>query len=143
MLKNKTRGNQRFPWSRKFNKFSRKSEAGLVVILIIIIVLFFFGWLVNVSQRECKTNRDCGSEAYCGSDFACHQYPAIQKKVVEYNLFWPAIIIGFAIVAAAWIFRQPRQETKVIEKIEVKEPKEVEDISRPYYKSDDSNIRTP
>ena len=122
---------------------NKKSETGLLIILIIIIVLFFFGWLINVSQRECKTNRDCGSESYCGSDFSCHQYPAIQKTVVEYNFFWPALIIGFAIVAAAWIFRQPRQETKfVVEKVEVKEPKEVEDISEPYYKSD-SNIRTP
>ncbi|MBI4143441.1 hypothetical protein HY487_01000 [Candidatus Woesearchaeota archaeon] len=121
---------------------NKKSEMGLLIILIIIIVLFFFGWLINVSQRECKTNKDCGSEAYCGSDFSCHQYPAIQKTVVQYNLFWPAIIIGLAIVAAAWIFRQPRQETVAVEKTVVKEPKEVEDISEPYYKSD-SNIRTP
>lgn len=125
---------------------NKKSEAGLVIILIIIIVLFFFGWLINVSQRECKTNRDCGTEAYCGSDFSCHQYPAIQKTVVEYNLFWPAIIIGFAIVVAAWIFRQPRQEarqeTGVFAEKPAKEPNEVEDISEPYYKSD-SNVRTP
>lgn len=122
--------------------FGRKGEVGLIIILIIIIVLFFFGWLINVSQRECKTNRDCGTEAYCGSDFSCHQYPAIQKTVIEYNFFWPAVIIALAIVAAAWIFRQPRQETAVVEKAEVKEPKEVSDISEPYYKSD-SDIRTP
>ena len=121
---------------------NKKSETGLVIILIIIIVLFFFGWLINVSQRECRTNKECGTEAYCGSDFSCHSYPAIQKTVVEYNFFWPALILGFAIVVAAWIFKQPRQETNVIEKIEVKEPKEVEDISEQYYKSD-SNIRTP
>ena len=121
----------------------RKSEAGLVAILIIVIALFFFGWLINVSQRECKTNRECGSEAYCGSDFACHTYPNIQKTVVQYNLFWPAVIIGIAIVLAAWIFRQSRQETKIIEqKTEIKEPKEVKDISEPYYKSG-SNVRTP
>ncbi|MBI2660274.1 hypothetical protein HYX07_03880 [Candidatus Woesearchaeota archaeon] len=77
-----------------------------------------------------------------GSDFSCHQYPAIQKTVVEYNFFWPALIIGFAIIVAAWIFKSPRQETRVIEKIEVKEPKEANDISEPYYKSN-SNIRTP
>ena len=120
----------------------KKSEAGLVAVLIIIIVFFFFGWLINIGQRECRTNRDCGSESYCGSDFSCHQYPTIQKTVMQYNLFWPALIISLAIVAAAWVFRQPRQETKVIEKIEIKEPKEVEDISEPYYKSD-SNIRVP
>lgn len=121
--------------------FDKKGDAALVIVLIIIIVLFFFGWLINVSQRECKTNRECGSEAYCGSDFSCHQYPAIQKTVVQYNLFWPAVIIGLAIVAAAWIFKQPRQETVVVEKVEIKEPKEAES-TEPYYKSD-SNIRTP
>ena len=122
---------------------NKKSEAGLVIILIIVIVLFFFGWIINVSQRECKTNRDCGSESYCGSDFSCHQYPNIQKTVVQYSLFWPAVIIAIAIVLAAFIFRSPKPETKIIEKtIEVKVPEEVEDISEPYYKND-SNIRTP
>lgn len=123
--------------------FNRKGETALVIVLIIVIVLFFFGWLINVSQRECRTNRDCGTEAYCGSDFSCHQYPAIQKTVVEYNLFWPAVIIGLAIVAAAWVFKrqESRQETVVVEKVEVKEPKEIES-AEPYYKSD-SNIRTP
>lgn len=121
--------------------FNRRAETGLVIILVIIVVLFFFGWLINMSQRECKTNRDCSSESYCGSDFACHQYPAIQKTVIEYNFFWPAVILGIAIVAAVWIFKQPRQEV-VVEKVEVKEPEEVSDLSEPYYKSD-SNIRTP
>ena len=119
----------------------KKSEAGLVAILIIVIALFFMGWLINVSQRECKTNRDCGSEAYCGSDFACHTYPNIQKTVVQYNLFWPAAILGLAIVIAVWIFKQPRQETKVFSET-LKEHKEIKDISEPYYKSD-SNVRTP
>ena len=122
--------------------FNRKGDAALVIILIIIIVLFFFGWLINVSQRECKTNRDCGTEAYCGSDFSCHSFPIVQKTVVEYNLFWPAVIIGLAVVAAAWIFRQPKQETNIVVEKIVKEPKEASDISEPYYKSD-NNIRTP
>ena len=116
---------------------------GLVVILILVIVVFFFGWLINVSQRECKSNRDCDSEAYCGSDFSCHTYPNIQKTVVQYNLLWPAVIIGIAIVLAALIFRESRKDIKVIEqKVEVKEPEEVSDVSKPYYKSD-SNVRTP
>lgn len=123
--------------------FYRKSEAGLVIILLIVIVLFFFGWLVNVSQRECKSNKDCSSESYCGSDFSCHKYPTIQKTVIQYNLFWPAVIIGLAIIVSTWIFKQPRQDAKiVVENVEAKEPNEVEDISQPYYKSDDSNIRT-
>jgi len=121
--------------------FNKKAEAGLVAILVIIIVFLFFGWLINVSQRECRTNKDCSSESYCGSDFSCHQYPSIQKTVVQYSLLWPAVIIGMAIVAAAFIFRQPKQETRaVVEK--VREPEEVTDISEPYYKSD-SNIKVP
>jgi len=125
-----------------------------VIILVLIIVLFFFGWLINVGQRECRTNRDCGSESYCGSDFSCHQYPTIQKTVVQYSLIMPSIIVGIAIVIAAMIFKyailakkaknsEPVvQETKT-DKIEsLKEPEEVGDITEPYYKSD-SNVRTP
>lgn len=123
--------------------FYKRGEAVLLAILIIIIVLFFFGWLINLSQRECKTNKECGTESYCGSDFACHSYPNVQKTVVQYNLFLPAFILGLAIVFAAWLFRQPSQVTKVIEqKAEAKEPEEVADISEPYYKSN-GNIRTP
>jgi|GEM_PF-5488821 hypothetical protein len=123
--------------------FNRKGEMGLLIILVIIIVLFFFGWLINVSQRECRTNRDCGSESYCGSDFSCHQYPTIQKTVVQYDLAPAAVIIGLALIFAAIIFRkQPNHETVHVEKAEIKEPREVDDISEPYYKSD-SNIRTP
>ncbi|MBI3034790.1 hypothetical protein HYY71_00560 [Candidatus Woesearchaeota archaeon] len=122
----------------------KKSEVGIVIILIIVIVLFFFGWLINFSQRECRTNRDCNSESYCGSDFACHSYPNIQKTVVQYNFFWPAVIIGIAIVAAAWIFRKWRgkwDKIQFVEKI-VKVPEEAEAISEPYYKSN-GNLRTP
>ena len=123
----------------------KKSEAA-ITLLIIIVIIFFLGWLINIGQRECKSNRDCGSESYCGSDFSCHSYPTIQKTVFQYNLFWPAVIIGLAIVIAAWIFRGgelrfgEEQKQAVEPKVEVKEP--VEDISEPYYKSD-SNVRTP
>ena len=126
----------------------KKSEAVLVIILVLIIVLFFFGWLINIGQRECKTNKDCGSELYCGSDFACHQYPNIQKTVVQYNLFWPTVIIGIAIVIAAIIFRgvklrreEPKQVVEEHIHIE-KAPEEVENISEPYYKSE-GNARMP
>src|SRR3989344_1745713 len=83
----------------------KKSEAGLVALLLIVAIVFFFGWLINVSQRECKSNSDCNSESYCGSDFSCHTYPTIQKTVVQYNLFWPAVVIGIAIVITALMFR--------------------------------------
>ncbi|MBS3101212.1 hypothetical protein J4204_03695 [Candidatus Woesearchaeota archaeon] len=125
---------------------SKKAEAGLVIILVVIIVLFFFGWLINIGQRECKSNKDCGSEAYCGSDFACHTYPTIQKTVVQYNLFWPALIIGIAIVIAAVMPRlnsKAKEPERFVEKIFVKEPEEVEEIAEPYYKSKNNNARTP
>jgi len=128
----------------------KKSEAA-TTLLIIIVIVFFLGWLINVGQRECKSNRDCGSESYCGSDFSCHSYPTIQKTVVKYNLFWPAVIIGVAIIIAAIIYRQyipiPKEEKKRIVEEEVPkktetQEQEVENISEPYYKSD-SNARTP
>src|SRR3989338_7453271 len=78
-------------------KSSRRSEAA-TTILIVIIVVFFIGWLVNIGQRECRTNKDCGSESYCGSDFACHKYPTIQKTIVQYNLLAPSKIIATAII---------------------------------------------
>ena len=110
--------------------FYKKSETGLVVILILVIVVFFFGWLINISQRECKSNRDCGSEAYCGSDFSCHPFPTIQKTVVQYNLVTPSIIIGIAIIIATVIFNW--------KKIRAKESEEVVEE----YKSN-TNLRTP
>ena len=124
----------------------KKSEAA-TTLLIIVVILFFLGWLVNISQRECKSNRDCSSETYCGSDFACHSYPTIQKTIFQYNLFWPAVIIGIAIVIAAWIFKggelkiREKKGQPVEQKVEEKEPKETED-SQPYYTSN-SNVRVP
>lgn len=141
--------------------FHKKSEAGLTIIIVVIIVVLFLGWIVNITQRECRTNKDCGAESYCGSDFACHSYPTIQKTIVQYNFLIPSIIIGIAIVIAAMIFRQgKRQEepkpehvsvsTKATEEIK---PEEIE-VSEPYYESKDkayyksdnavnSNIKTP
>ena len=135
----------------KARKLLRKSEAGLTVIMVIVIVLFFLGWLINLSQRECKSNKDCGSESYCGSDFSCHTYPSIQKTVVQYNLFWPAVIIGISIIIAAWIFKNVEIRHKEEPKQAVQEdennivaaiPEEVEEVKEPYYKSD-SNLKVP
>ncbi len=128
----------------------KKSEAGLVALLIIIAVVFFFGWIINVSQRECKRNSDCNSESYCGSDFSCHTYPTIQKTVVQYNLFWPAVVIGLAIVITALIFNLDKLKQKeaaeglkeTAAKAAIEKPQEVEEIAEPYYKSE-NNVKTP
>ena len=128
-------------------RLSKKSEAGLVIVLILVILVFFFGWLVNVNQRECRSNKDCGNEAYCGSDFSCHTYPTIQKTVVQYNFLIPSIIIGIAIIIGAIIFKWNAQSHRE-DRIEApannakETPEEVKDISGPYYHSD-SKIRTP
>ena len=128
---------------------NKKSDIGIGVIFLIVVLVLFFGWLINVNQRECRTNKDCGSESYCGSDFSCHEYPNIQKTVVQYNFLVPSIIIGLAIIIGALIFRWnqlfPKEEKKVIieQKTETTQiPEEVEDISEPYYKSD-SKVRAP
>src|SRR3990167_1659528 len=92
----------------------KKAEIGLGVIVLVVIVLFSLGWVINTNQRECRSNKDCGSEAYCGTDFSCHTYPTIQKTVVQYNLFWPAVVIGIAIVAAAWIFKEQMKSKEEI-----------------------------
>ena len=134
---------------------SKKSEAGLVAVLIIIVIVFFLGWVINLSQRECKSNRDCSSESYCGSDFSCHTYPTIQKTVVQYNFFWPAVIITIAIIAAMLIYRwdkiRPEKvfvEEHKTEKIITQAPEEAEEISEPYYKNTEpyyksGNSKTP
>ena len=129
---------------------SKKSEAGLTIIVIVIIAVLFVGWIINLSQRECKSNKDCGSEAYCGSDFSCHSYPTIQKTVVQYNFLIPSIIIGLAVVIASiilrWVSIMHKDETKqVVDTASIimeKSPEEVEEISEPYYKSG-NNIKMP
>jgi len=90
----------------------RKSEAGLVIIVILLMAFIFIGWLVSLGQRECKSNGDCSSDSYCGSDFACHEYPNIQKTVVQYSLIGPALVIGIAIIIAALILRWKRLNSK-------------------------------
>lgn len=137
----------RFFLPQKFKNFSRRSEVGLVIILTLIVVLFFFGWLINLSQRECKGDKDCGSEAYCGSDFSCHTYPTIQKTVVQYSLLMPSVILGIAIIAAAIIFRwgsiRNKEEPKAVLKEErIGAPNEAAEITEPYYK-EGANLRTP
>ncbi len=92
----------------------RKAEAGLTIILVLVIVFVFLGWLFNVSQRECKSNKDCSSESYCGSDFSCHPYPNIQKTVVQDSFVWPSVIIGIAIIIAAIILKWNNLKSKKI-----------------------------
>lgn len=133
----------------------KKSEAGFIFIFIFVIIILFLGLFANLEHRfgagaECRDNRDCGADAYCGSDFSCHQFPTIQKTVVQYNFIIPSIIISIAIVIAAIIFRWKmthKEESKQIaeehtQNTNIQTPEEVEEISEPYYKSQ-GNVRTP
>ncbi|MEK6983887.1 MAG: hypothetical protein AABX33_04905 [Nanoarchaeota archaeon] len=129
---------------------NKKSDIGIGVVFLIVILILFIGWLYNINQRECMSNRDCSSEAYCGSDFSCHQFPTKQNSDAQDSLLLPSIIIGLAIIVAAVIFKRDkivsREEKQVIEEkdnsLNDKVPEEVDDISEPYYKSD-GNIRFP
>lgn len=126
---------------------SKKGDIGIGIIFLIVIIVFFIGWLAEVNQRECKTNRDCGKTSYCGSDFACHEYPVVQQTIVHYNFLLPSLIIGIAIVLAAFIYRwsQNGQKEEIAieeQKPTAKEQEEVSDIREPYYKSE-GNSRTP
>ena len=85
----------------------KKGEAGLAAVVIIIIIIVFFGWLINLGNRECRSNNECKSDSYCGSDFACHKIPVIEKTPVivqrDYNA--AAWVIGIAMVVSALILR--------------------------------------
>lgn len=85
---------------------NKKADGGLTAVVIIVLVMVFIGWLAKLNGRECSKDSDCGSERYCGSDFSCHKIPIIEKTTtnVEYNLAFPALIIGIAIIIAALIF---------------------------------------
>jgi len=122
----------------------KKSEVGLVVVLILVIAVFFFGWVINVGQRECRSNSDCASESYCGSDFSCHTFPTIQKTVVQNNFVLPSVIIGIALVIAAVIFRWDKiipgkNNGKVSQEHEINDDLKMPEDEE-YYNSD---IKTP
>lgn len=83
-----------------------KKANGAVVVLVIVIILIIMYWIVNLSFRECSSDKDCGADRYCGSDFKCHE-KIINR--VEYNLTGPAAIIGLAIIIAAIILKWRRR----------------------------------
>ena len=124
---------------------NKKADGGFSLIITVVAIFLVVWWLVSVSQRECNKNTECNSESYCGSDFACHQYPNIQKTVIQYNFFLPSVIVAIALILAAvilrWdsIFKKETEPEEVvhIEHVEIA-PKEEE---KEYYKS--NNIKSP
>jgi hypothetical protein len=74
----------------------------IVVVLVIVIIGYYAG-------RECSKDTDCGSERYCGSDFKCHEFRIIQKTEVHYDFIVPAVVVGIAIVIAAYVLRDKKR----------------------------------
>ena len=87
------------------NYCNKRAEALTAAVLITLIIAVFLGWLINFNSKECRSNSQFQSGYYCGSDFSCHEMPVIERTLRENNLLVPSIIMGVAIVAAAFILR--------------------------------------
>lgn len=75
---------------------------GVVAVIMALTILGIF--LVSSYSQECKSNRDCSENAYCNTKHECVEYP--DKIVMKQNSFLPAaLVLGVALVAAAYIFR--------------------------------------
>lgn len=79
----------------------KKGNVAVVIVLAIVILAIV---LVDYFGRDCNNNRECSQDAYCGSDHQCHEYP---KEIVvkQNNYVSAAIILGIALIVAAYIFR--------------------------------------
>ena len=75
---------------------------GLVAIILALVILGVF--LVSIAQRECQSNRDCPGNAYCNTKYECVEFPN-QIVVKESNFLTSALILGMAILIAAYIFK--------------------------------------
>ena len=86
-----------------------KRGSGATVLLGIVVIVLGIVWMFALSERECNANTDCEENFYCGSDFACHEHPYIEKQPIVINYWLPALILGIAIIVAAFILkRKPR-----------------------------------
>lgn len=95
----------------------KKADGGFTAVVIILIVIVFLGWLVNMGQRECSSNKECKDKQYCGSDFACHDVPVIEKITTptiiqrDYSsLKGPFTVLGLAAIITALILRFKRNK---------------------------------
>lgn len=101
----------------------KKADGGFTAVVIILIVIVFLGWLVNMGQRECSSNKECKDNEYCGSDFACHDIPVIEKITTptiiqrDYSsLKGPFTVLGLAAIITALILRFKRNKEEKQEK---------------------------
>lgn len=84
---------------------NQKANIAIAVIAVILALIILVIYLVNIATRECNNNKDCPSTAYCGTDYTCHEFPH-QVIVKETNFIPAAIIIGMALIIAAYIFKR-------------------------------------
>ncbi|MBU0460069.1 MAG: hypothetical protein KJ597_05020 [Nanoarchaeota archaeon] len=89
---------------------------GIIAIILALIILTFY--LVGIAQRECNSNRDCPGNAYCNTNYECVEFPD-QVVVKQSNLVFSAIIIGIALIIAAYIFKGKFPRKKKPDFIEV------------------------
>tara|TARA_Y100000310_G_C20174906_1_gene575369 strand:- start:148 stop:441 length:294 start_codon:yes stop_codon:yes gene_type:complete len=78
---------------------------GAVAVVLALVILGIF--LVSIAQRECQSNRDCPGNAYCNTQYECVEFPQ-QVVVKESNFLVSALILGMAILIAAYIFKGGR-----------------------------------
>ena len=81
-----------------------KANIALAVVAVILALVIFAIFLGDVANRECSSNKDCAENSYCGADNECHQYPD-KILVRESNYIPAALILGIALIIAAYIYR--------------------------------------
>jgi hypothetical protein len=87
----------------------KKGSATLIGIIIVLALAILIMALVNVSGRECSNNSECSAGSYCGADYSCHTYPD-NIVVKENNFVSAALILGIALIVAAYIFRNGKKK---------------------------------
>ena len=86
---------------------NKKASVVAAVIVIVLIIVIIIVSISRYTLRECSGNEQCDEMHYCGSDFKCHEYPSNPPKP-ENMLIIPAIILGLALIIAAYTYRNKK-----------------------------------
>ncbi|MFA6460950.1 MAG: hypothetical protein WCV90_01685 [Candidatus Woesearchaeota archaeon] len=85
----------------------KKANLGMILVIVVLGLVILSLVLIDFSKRECNKNSECSQTAYCGADYKCHEFP--KEIVVKENSYvTAAIILGIALIVAAYIFRGGR-----------------------------------
>ena len=92
--------------------WGKKANGAVVLIVLVIVIIILLVWAIKYGSRECSKDTQCPKDNYCGSDFKCHEIPIIEKIVVkrDINLTAPALILGSAIVVAAFVLKRRKED---------------------------------